>query len=285
MLLVLLYSGNYRLSKFEFTNANTESNLLWMPADTKFDLIISGASHARCFSRSGNHFRIENILNKKIANLSQGLGAGGIENQLLYLRYFLSRGNSTNEIVYFIDPFVFFNDKMDNNNYIYNNEPFNWSFIGSIVANSVRAETFNNYLKFKLKKHWWTFIPDTNQINTQSLEFVNPDVFEKRMRVMYPDGMTDEMKKIKWTALQKFLSLAGERKMKITFVVPPTLLGHLPYHETMLEELEVLCEKYFCNIYDYSIAMEAPQYYYDHDHLNTSGVVYFTEKYLRQVLK
>jgi hypothetical protein len=276
--------GNYRLQQYNFNFGNTESNVLFMPESENFDVVILGSSHARSFSRKGNHERMEKITGKKIANLSKGHGAGGIKNQLLYLDYFLKEGNTAKSLVYFIDPFVFYNDKMDNNNFIYNNEPFDFSFATHIIQQGTRTETFVNYLKYKLKPYWWNYSPDTDTAETRYLTEVDSSKFDKRLAVMYSDGMKNEIREEKIDYLRKVIHTGMKNKMKIMFVVPPTLLGKLPDHDNMMQSIQKLVRDKGIPVHDYSTSVVEWQYYYDLDHLNTNGCNYFAEKYLKEIL-
>jgi hypothetical protein len=284
LLLFILWLGNKRLERFEFNYGNTESNVLFIPEKTEHDVLILGSSHARSFARTGNHQRMENILDKKVANLSKGHGAGGIKNQLIYFDYFLGQGNTAGTLLYFVDPFVFYNDKMDNHNFIFNNEPFRFNFTKILLKHGTRAETFVNYLKFKMKPYdyWWNYKPDTIMQEIRFLTAIDSNNFEKRIAVMYANGMKQEIKKEKTEYLMKLIDLAEANKMKIIFVVPPTLLGKLPDHENMLQTLREIAKD--IPVYDYSTSVTQPEYYYDLDHLNTTGCNYFTENYLKKIL-
>jgi hypothetical protein len=274
LLILILRIGNLRLKKFSFNNSNTESK--------KYDVVILGSSHARSLSRSGNHQRMENILEKKIANLAKGHGAGGIKNQYLYLSYFLDKGNTADTLIYFIDPFVFYNDYMDNNNFIYNNEPFSIDFALHIIRHGTRTETFLNYLKYKLKPYWWAYQPDSDTAETAFLTTVDSAKFNKRLAVMYPDELKKDVFDEKVKRLQKLTALAQQHNMKIIFIIPPTLMGKLPAHDNMLNMLQANYSQ--IPVYDFSLSISQPPYYYDLDHLNTSGVVYFMENYVKEVL-
>jgi hypothetical protein len=284
LLLFILWLGNMRLEGFEFNYGNTESNVLFIPENVNYDVLMLGSSHARSLSRTGNHERMEKILGKKIANLSKGHGAGGIANQLLYFDYFLKQGNTAKTLVYFIDPFVFFNDKMDNNNYVFNNEPYCFNLAKLMILHGIRAESFVNYLKFKIKPfdYWWNYKPDTIMEETRFLTGVDSSNFNRRIAVMYSDGFEDEIKKEKINKLRKVIALATKHNMKIIFVVPPTLMGKLPEHDNMLNILQEAGNN--IPVYDYSTSIAQPEYYYDLDHLNTAGCNYFTENYLKKIL-
>lgn len=284
LLLLLLHMGNMRLRQFAFNCGNTESNLLHIADNESYDIVILGASHARSLSRKGNHQRIEQILGKKIANLSKGHGAGGIKNQYLYLTYFLKKGNTARLLVYFIDPFVFYNDKMDNHNFIYNDEPFRFDFALHIIRHGISAETFVNYLKYKLKPYhyWWNYQPDLDSAETDYLTRIDSIKIQQRLAVLYPDGMPEKIYRSKMVYLKKIIALARKNNMQLIFIIPPTLIGKLPGHDTMLNELSRITPA--LKIIDYSASIMQPVYYYDHDHLNTAGVVLFTQNYLRHVL-
>src|SRR3989344_9671434 len=100
----------YPVWRYDFSNGMTESSLLVIPEDGHFDMLFMGTSHSRVFSRSGNHERVENIMGRRLLNISKGGGHGGIVPEKLFLEMFFDRGNQAEEIVYFIDPWTFFSN-------------------------------------------------------------------------------------------------------------------------------------------------------------------------------
>ena len=61
----------------DFRIHETDSNTLVMKRNQHYDLLLSGASDARNFSRHKNHYRVEEILNLSIANIGQGAATCG----------------------------------------------------------------------------------------------------------------------------------------------------------------------------------------------------------------
>ena len=101
--------------RYDFKNGETEANLPIIKSNQHYDIVFLGTSHGRTLSRFGNHDRVEKILSKKIINLSTG-GGRGIYSSQIYLDYFFKRGNTTDTIVYFIDPWVFYSNKWNEEN-------------------------------------------------------------------------------------------------------------------------------------------------------------------------
>lgn len=278
ILWLLLYLTNLQINRHAFHSGNTDSVLLRIGQQKCYDAVILGASHAHGLSRKSNHYRVEKILGKKLISLAKGRGAGGIKNQYIYFSYFIKKKNRADRLIYFIDPFVFYNDKMDHHHYIYNDEAFRTDFLWHIVSNGISMEITMNYLRFKLKKEWWHYRPDVDTIQEGSLTGIDSVKIKKRLSILYPEGMSEATFQQKVKYLEKIIELARKNKMSIVFVVPPTLMGKLPGHEHMLTTLRDLAPE--CHIYDFSNVMEQPNMYYDHDHLNTEGVIRFSEKYL-----
>ena len=108
-------------------NSQTESNTLIIPENNKFDLLFLGISHARNFSRYGNHEKIEKALDKKIINLGQGSGYCGINEQLFYLDYFYNKNNTTKDIIIVLTPSMLTSEKLPIASNTFDNEIFDLS--------------------------------------------------------------------------------------------------------------------------------------------------------------
>ena len=67
-------------------------------------------------------------------------------------------------------------------------------------------------------------------------------------------------------------------------IIPPALFGKWKGHEETVEFCRIMNVKYGVSFHDFSMSVLEPKLYYDHHHLNTNGVEYFTEKFLKLAL-
>lgn len=267
------------------TISETESNLLIMPERAHYDFVVMGTSHARIFSRSGNQDRVEALLSKKFLNISEGGGHGGIFAEQMYAQWFYNRGNSTPTIVYFIDPWVFYSRKWNEENYYLQNEPLDLKFFIQNLKAGVNQDVLVNYLKTKIYPSWFNSKPLTDlKENTGSLRTVDPHAVKERIDSLYLDGENSTTVEFYQKELERSLDVAKAHNSKVIFIVPASLLGILPGQKDMVDFLKSLQRTYDVEVYDFSGALKDTKYFYDHDHLNTEGVLLFTEKYLKPLL-
>ena len=129
--LLFFFSG--RNLDIRFKNWETESNLLVTGKNEHYDMAILGTSRGRVFSRDSNHLTVENILDKKVINLSKG-GGGGLMPALVHLDHFYARGNMADHIIYFVDPWIFFCPiNNENNNFFLRDEHLSFPFSGILL--------------------------------------------------------------------------------------------------------------------------------------------------------
>ena len=103
---------------------------------------------------------------------------------------------------------------------------------------------------------------------------------QNRLKLLFPNG-TDNNKFNKYKlVLDQIVALAKTRNMQITFIIPTTLLPKLP---GMDKEKALLSEykKNNINYYNLSKSITDLSLYSDTDHLNTKGVIKFTNTYLK----
>ena len=112
-----------------FLNYQTESNLLVFDKNVNYDILFMGISHARNFSRHKNQLRIEEITNKKVANIGQGGGACGVNEQLFYLDYFYFQNNTAKQIIYVLSPPMVFSETLPIASNTFNYESFELLFL------------------------------------------------------------------------------------------------------------------------------------------------------------
>lgn len=282
LLIVLLYCFSYPVEKYDYSNSTTESNLLHMPKDQHFDLLILGTSHARVLSRFGNHQRMEKILDKSIINLSQGLGGGGILNQSAFARYFFSSGNTIDTILYLVDPFIFYNKYFDDNDVNFNREPFRLKFMWIIATLGFDAGVQYSYLYSKFTSEWLKIKPFSFQRDDRMIKGINAVSVVKRFNVVYPENLNRDVLHKKKLEFLQLIGYLEKQHSVLIFVIPPSII-QWPGYEELVALLNELQQTHGIPYYDFSNEALDKKYFADHDHLNTEGVVYFTRHYLSDI--
>ena len=85
--------------------------------------------------------------------------------------------------------------------------------------------------------------------------------------------------------VEQTIKLAINANIEIILLIPPALFGKWRGHQETLNFMESMEQKYNLKIIDCSESVLDPILYYDSHHLNTKGVVYFTNKYLKPIIK
>jgi len=262
-------------NQYTYSNSQTGSALFIIPKNTKVDILIMGSSHAGIFADAGNHERVEKILNKKVVNVSKA--AAGIVPEKLFLEYFFRHGNSTKEILYIIEPAIFYSSVWNESNFFLENEPLYADFFWLSLREGIDNDVLVNYLKSKFSLFWATWRkPLKNNIETYSLDAVSNEAIQKRLNFLYPDGQNEIVFDKYKVKLAEVIDIAKANNAKLTFIYPPTLLGDAPGSERLTQEISY----YEARLFDFTNEIIDPSLYSDHDHLNTAGVVRFTTDYL-----
>ncbi len=272
-----------------FSNDETESNLLFLEENNEYDIVFLGISQARNFSRHGNHARVEDILNKKIVNLGQGGGVCGINEQLFYLDYFYSKKNKAKVLYYILPPQLMFSDTHPFATNTFNIEPFDISFLTKYMffESENKYARIHSYLRSKLTGKWINYFPEAKSKQTQVVE--KSDYLLKKKGALDHDTWsskpdTDRFKASK-QILVKTIDLARSHNTDITFIIPPNLLGTKRGLTKVYKFLKEMENEKGIKVNDFSESVVIPSYYYDYHHLNSEGVTYFTENYLKKIVE
>lgn len=286
LLIVALFVCSYIVDKRNFKNSQTESNTLILGKNEKYNLLLLGISHARNFSRYDNHTKIEKILQKKIINIGQGGGFCSINEQLFYLDYFYSEGNTTDEVCIVLTPPMLSSETLPVASNTFQNEVFNFNFLFNymLFESQNKSERIINYLQSKFSKSWLNLQPDLTNGRFDSL--INIDVVKVKEGFELAYGETLNYQQFEKSCLQveKIIQLAQKNNSKVTLFIPPALFGKWPEHNQTIMFLKKIEKKYNCKWADFSESVFLPNYYYDHHHLNTNGVIYFTRYYFKSLM-
>lgn len=290
LILLLFFGGffgvtllaNWVTARHEYKINEVESNLYFIDEDEQFDMVITGISHARNFSRQTNHATTESILNKKVLNLGRGGGLCGLHGQQLYLDFFFEKGNTTEEVLFIATPPLLYGTYLDRNEAGYWDEAIRIDFSWFILKNGNSDKRWQLYQSFirKAKPSWLSFKKYSNEPNTNQLEKIDSIKIEEGMKLAYPEGMTPEMLDENLFYFKKIVKTCQQNNANLKVIIPPAVFGKWQGHESVLKELEQLRKVDNFEIIDFSEAILEKEYYYDHHHLNSSGVKLFWGKYI-----
>lgn len=286
--ILFLYMSSHIVESRDFKNYETESNTLIIKSDEKYDVVFIGISHARNFSRHKNHLKIENILNKNIINLGQGSGACGVNEQFFYLKYFYSCNSSSETLIYILSPPLLFSETLPIASNTFNTEIFNINFLLSYLSfdSENKSQRINEYIKTKFQPYWLLHKPYSLECKIDSLKEIDSIVVKQGLNYTYKEGLNMERFNKSCETIIKTIDLAIENSADVILIIPPAVFGKWNGHYQTCEFGKSM-EKEFpdkVRFYDLSETVLEPTYYYDHHHLNTKGVVYFTENYLKKIL-
>jgi hypothetical protein len=288
LILCAVECSSYWVERRNFKNSETESNLLVMKQDSSYDLLFMGISHARNFSRHRNHERIESILKKKILNIGQGGGICGPNEQLFYLQYFYSQNNKARKIVFVLSPPLMYSLSLPIASNTFHYEPFRFSFIWQYLQFQAenRSARLMSMIQFKLTPSWMNHVPFSVPISSIRLERMDSAAVARGQEIAF-NNTSDDSKRfaISVDKVQQTIQLARTHGTDIVLIIPPALFGKWRGHEMTKKFGEKAALQKGVSFYDFSETVSEPKYYYDHHHLNTAGVVYFTEKFLKPILK
>jgi hypothetical protein len=287
-ILVLILLSNEFVKRNTFNNWETESNLLVIRENQQYDALFMGISHARNLSRHKNHLRIETITGKKIINIGRGGYYSGLLTQYLYLKYFYAMGNKTQKVIIVLTPILMYSYVYDDASNIFEDEPISFNFIRCYLSENNHSATrqLYYYIIDKLSPQWFLTVPATLEEKKESLDSLDRAKVEAGIQSAYLNGMENEVFENRKALVYKIIGECKKNNSQIIFIIPPALFGKWKGHETVVSFLGQLHNQDPAIAwYDFSESVLDPKLYYDHHHLNSAGVVYFTENYLKKIMK
>lgn len=285
-LILIIASLSNIVKKRDFKNHQTESNLLIMKSNEKFDILIMGISHARNFSRYKNHLRVENILNKKIINIGQGGGSCGINEQLFYLDYFYHKENEASTVVYILSPPLLFSETLPYASNTFDYEPFEFDFLFRylLFSSTNKKERIFSYLQTKFRRNWFFYRPHSLDSKDDKLDSINNYAVIKGQQMVYNDSLSLNRFNKSKLRIKETIHLALGNNSNVVLIIPPAIFGRWKGHENVARFAREMQGIEGVEFYDFSESVLSKEYYYDHHHLNTDGIVFFTKKYLNPIL-
>lgn len=288
LLFAIIITTSQIVKSRNFNNSQTESNLLVLKPNTHYDIIFLGNSHARNFARHNNHQRVEKILNKKILNLGKIGGSCGNNEYLFYLKYCYSKNITADTIIQNIFSqmlFAKFNNVASNT---FEDEPLSFKFLIQYINYPYAQNKWQRifyYLRSKISIQWITMKPFSTDAKTDYLKAIDNEVIQKGFKKTFADGFDRSNFNRSCTITEELIKTAQDNGSTIIFITTPTLFGDWPHQQDVVDFMQKMNKNYNIKYFDFAGCMTNPAYFYDHHHLNTKGVVYFTEKFLKPALQ
>lgn len=260
--------------RYSYNSGNTESVLLAIPRGEHFDLLFMGSSRTKTISRYGNHEVVEGILGKRIFNLGKGGGHGAVLPEQLFLKKFYEKGNSADEVFYFVDPFIFFSHEKNESGYVLEDEPLDISIWGQVLVHSPQKVWWEYFLS-KLDHHWFLLKPEVLPEPAGTRGAPADQVVENE--IFYSEGMNRSTFLYFQNMFEKTIALLKSHNTRIVLIIPPMQL-HEAGKTQVLAYLHALAQRELessglsIEIRDYSLAISDPKAYIDSNHLNKKGV-------------
>ena len=266
---------------FTRKNQTTEATFSAIPENQHFDFVLIGTSHAREFSRSGNHQMVEKITGKNFFNLSKGSGHGGLLPNITAWNYFRLKGNTTRHVVCFVDPWVFFSPKWNEENYFLEDEPIKTELFWLAVKSGYSPGVLFNYFKSKIKPSYFSVKPISEKANNQYLLTIDTSLVRKQNEKNYLDGLDVETFKKYTRIFSSFIGSLQKQGIRVTLIIPPTLLGEEPGSARLRDFLSKIKGAAYI---DHTHSYPDPKLYYDLHHLNSAGVQIYTIDKLKELV-
>jgi hypothetical protein len=278
------YATSIFVGRFEYKNHETESNLFLLNSGkSRFSYAIIGNSHARNFSRYHNHERMEEILGGSVLNLGKGNAECGANELHFYLDYFYSKGVRIDTLLYVMSPPLLYGGYLNRASNTFKEEPLRWDFLIQYLfyPSENKWQRVFYYLRSKLRPDWLLTRPESKNRMDRELLALDSSAVSKIFSLAYLDDNSKLVIQKNSELIEKTIELSFKYQTKIILFIPPALFGKWRGHEQTVDFCEKMKNKYKIPYFDFSMSVLDPKYYYDHHHLNTNGIVYFGNNYLK----
>lgn len=289
--LVICLFCNWWTARHSYNINEVESNLYSIKENEQFDLTMIGISHARNFSRRANHKIMEDILQKKVMNLGRGGGLCGLQGQAIYLDFFFSEGNQSEEVLLVASPPLMYGQHLDIVNKALWDEPLRYDFFKYFLKNGGSQKHWQlfYYFRNKLRPSWLKFEKYPFREMTKELKKINPKAIKNGFKLAYPHGLNDTMLFENLQYLIQIIKTCSTQKSKLTLLIPPAAFDKWPGHDVLWKELLKLQKEHNFQLIDHSeifidhstkvAKTDQLHLFYDHHHLNTEGVKLYLREY------
>lgn len=260
------------------------------------DWVILGASHAMTLDFADMNATLERASGRSILNLAAP-GTGPLYNRFV-LEQFLSRHRAAH-LLYIADSFAFtapdWNEDRFADAKLLRTTPFDGA-LAQRFARYCRDEGVDwrallDYLvSFSKINNRERFARDVWEGEAQFERIYRPSssADAKRVAYLYPKGAAEPAALSRYLGeLDRLIAVAREQGVEVVVVKPPVpaqFHALLPGESDFDESLSRLLDSRHVPFHDFSLAMDAPRFYFDTDHLNRAGVIEFFAGHLQAIL-
>ena len=260
--------------------------LYFFPKNEPADLVFTGSSHGQVFRTSGNQARVEKILNRKIVNLSVG-GSGAVTANMM-LDYYFGQKNKTKTVVMLVDFFGLQVVHNNEGNPAFRHEPLRLSILPYMFRHRLDFGEILGYFTGKVSRYYWDRRIFKEE-DTQYLKMLDLTEVKQRVAGIYRAGLSRKRFERYTKILEEAISRARANDAEVVIVLPPATFQVAPKtaegtSDWLIEYLNDLKKRENVSFHDCRAALQNLRYFYDTDHLNTPGVVHFTQNHLRPIL-
>lgn len=259
------------------------------------DWVILGASHAMPLDFDDFNDMMEGGTGLSIVNLATP-GTGPLYNRFV-LEHFL-RGHSTDNVLYILDSFAFRSRSWNEDRFadakLLARTPFDPLLLARFASYSVNEgvdpravfDYATGFSKINNRNRFRTDIWEgesqfdrthrpSKAADSMRIEYLFPDAPDKAILSRYVGELRD---------LINFAKAQGAAVVGLKMPVPARFHALLPDEIAFDDAMTQLFASEDAPLYDFSLTLNEPQFYFDTDHLNRSGLTEFFERNLKALL-
>ena len=288
---LVLYGGLYAASErliYQYAQHNRFYMVKTAPY-AHYDHVILGASHAAVFAFEDMNARLEEMTRSRILNLS--VVGGGVTVNRLLLEYFLA-AHQTTSVVYVVDSFAFYSrrwneDRLQDAGLFYR-APFDPALARLLLQSPAARSVALDYLVgFSKINNPDRFKPDIRaEESTRFNRTYRPvkQIDEQRIDYLYPKQIDEQVSWEYLAEFEKLIRYVKSRNLRFMVIKPPIperVYRMIPNESQFDATLKEVLDRHGVEFHDFSSVSNDEKFFYDTDHLNRTGVLYFFENYLK----
>lgn len=291
---VLIYAVIYLVSAQAVARSTVRNRffLIHTAPATRYDHVILGASRAAVFDYADMNAQLEAMTGSKILNLSI-VGGGVVPNRLL-LDYFLTR-HETDHVVYFVDSFAFYSSEWNEDRLqdvaLYQRAPIDLNLARLMLAQPSTRAMVPGYLLgfYKINNSEW-FKSDISEEEATRFDKSYrpiPQIDRQRMEYLYPGPVEPATYQRYLSEFEELLRELTAQGIRVTLVkppLPPRVVEMLPDEARFDADIQQLAQQYGAEFHDFSLVSNDPEFFFNTDHLNQTGVLNFYEHHFKELL-
>ena len=260
-----------------------------------FDWVILGASHAMPLDFADFNAFMERETGLRILNLASP-GTGPLYNRFV-LEHFL-RNHHTAGALYVLDSFAFYSRTWNEERFadakLLRRTPFDPAILHRLLDYSRKEgvspvavlDYVTGFSKINNRERFQQDIWE-GELQFDRVYRPSASAVRNRIKYLYPDSAAPAAQSRYITELSTLLQLAAKRGIRVVVIkmpVPAQFRAQLPNEAAFDETISRLLAGSAVPFRNFSTGMDQPQFYFDTDHLNRSGLTEFFSRELKAIL-